>query len=231
MDRYSEIVYARIYLKKRGIIDCLISIISHFVKKYWRKIMKKILFAIFSLFIISVSISSFSGVRVWDDYDRPIVSMSGSGDKIQITNVNAVRSNAPPAIPISFFINGNGSIYQLPWDKTIDKHRKFPIKFNTGLLIENIIADKGVPDELSSAKIYTKDWQLPINGTLLITQYKTNLDGTINYNIPPTKFALTSTSNTIMSIKWIKSGFTPVVVDEPTSNLLQIISNINVKKK
>lgn len=163
---------------------------------------------IFTIFAFSyANYSSFSNVVIWDEYDNRKEIKTKSQFKVENDFV-------------SFVVSREGHVYQLPWDNgAANNTKRFAVKFNSGLQIENAVTSP--TDDLKTANIYRREWQLPKNAKFLIKQYQTDTStGAINYNIQPTKYVVTATSDTVISLSWIQEGFYPSLVDEPTSTVL-----------
>ena len=128
-----------------------------------------------------------------------------------ITTGTTIKIRNQVSTPVlQVVINSDGSIRHLEDDPKTEVNRKFAIITKSGLQLENIVGN-----ELINATLHTRQWQLPVNSSLLIKQY--NLDG---IGLPdfdnPIIYTLACTSNTLMSIQWIKKDFTPYNIDNPT---------------
>jgi len=112
---------------------------------------------------------------------------------------------------LQIVINSDGSIRQLEDDpSTSTINRKFAVISKTGLQFESIVGD-----ELSTATIHTRQWQLPVNSSLLIKQYSVDELGLPDFDHPKF-FVISTTSNTLMTLYWIKKDFTPKKIHNPS---------------
>lgn len=150
---------------------------------------------IFLCFFIFLSSYSFA------EFERDYIT---TGTTIKIRN----QISTPT---LQLVINNDGSIRQLKNDpSTTTINRKFAVITNTGLQLENT-----VKDELSTATIHSRQWQLPVNASLLIKQYPINEIGLPDFN-NPTYYIISSTSNTLINIFWIKKDFKPYPIQNPS---------------
>ena len=155
------------------------------------------MFKIVGVFLfLFMFISSYS----FAEFERDYIT---TGTTIKIRN----QISTPT---LQFAINADGSIRHLkdnPSTTTIN--RKFAVITKTGLQLENI-----VKNELSTATIHTRQWQLPVNASILIKQYTINDIGLPDFN-NPIFYTLSATSNTIITIYWIKKDFIPYPIYNP----------------
>ena len=137
---------------------------------------------------------------VFAEFERDYIT---TGTTVKIRN----QSSTPT---LQIVHNPDGSIRHLEDDPSTEANRKFAVITNSGLQLENIVGN-----ELSTATIHSKQWQLPVNASLLIKQYLLTEIGLPDFD-HPVVYALTCTSNTLIQIQWIKKDFTPHHIDYPT---------------
>jgi len=112
-------------------------------------------------------------------------------------SINVVMYSTGGVRQTSDYLNGQYSLEE----KQNIRDKKLSFKTRNHLQLENLYNINGLT-------IYRREWQFPINSSLLIAQYKTD-----EFNLPdfdnPKYYSLSATSNTIISIKWIRNNFTP----------------------
>ena len=127
-----------------------------------------------------------------------------------IGGIVRVINKLPQKSDLIIVINEDGSIRHLEDDlTTFTVERKIAFITKTGLQLESLDET-----DIANANIYNRTWQIPENGSYYIVQYPLIYE---NYQfIPdfdnPSYYALSATSNTLISIAWIKDGFTPYPV-------------------
>ncbi|MFW6225929.1 MAG: hypothetical protein ACOC3V_03135 [bacterium] len=101
--------------------------------------------------------------------------------------------------PVYILVYDNNLLYQ---KNTENSSPPLAIRTNTELQLEKI-------NSLENLNIYqNREWQIPKNSSFLITQYSTTEEGLPDFD-NPTYYSLSATSDTILTARWIRSGFTP----------------------
>jgi hypothetical protein len=107
----------------------------------------------------------------------------------------------------------DGSIRQVNDFKTTETFslpsRKLSIISNTGLQLESLSVLN-----VNKATVYNREWQLPKNGSLLIKQLKIDSKTGFPDFDHPNYYALSATSETLISVFWIRKGFKPYPISK-----------------
>ena len=138
-----------------------------------------------------------------NNYDRTDETV----DIIRIIN----RITKKPDLRI--IVNDDGTVRQIEDIPTTGSlatdERKITFISKTGLQLESITSQ-----EVTAANIHNRVWQLPKNASLFIEQTPVLENGLPDFN-NKAFYSLSATSNTLISIKWIKGQFTPYPVPNP----------------
>lgn len=119
---------------------------------------------------------------------------------LAITIMAALLHNA------AYYTDGDGST----WDGSV--------------IIDSLILSRIDEITASGFEVHSRSWQLPVNASLLITQYDSD-DGVPAWE-SARQYALTATSDTLINIQWVQAGFEPEVV---TSDSVLLVWNKNME--
>lgn len=177
------------------------------------KFFGSIFLMVFMVLAINVSAENTTGT-IEIKYASIIDPINGEEEYVLIRN----NYTSPT---LQFIMNYDGSIIQLRDDTgtSLTIERKIAFLTNTKLQLESV---KSI-DEMN---LYGRQWQLPKNASVLVTQYKLDELGLPKFD-EPHYYALTATSNTLIVLQWIRSGFDLYAFSKP--HFIQMYWNDNTE--